>query len=354
VLACAGSGKTTNIVQDACGDTAVRSALITYTINGAGELTKVAYAHAHAIPPEITINTWYSFLLRHFVRPYQNHLYTPRVSRINFSRGLSARYTKAEDIRRHYFSREGTIYLDKVSKFACEAVKRTGGLPIRRFERIFGRLYIDESQDLRGFDLDLVEMLLESKVEIVLVGDHRQATYSTNDSRKNTKFARAKIVDKFSEWQKRGLCTIEYQTESRRCVQAICDLADQFYPTFPTTTSRNREVTGHDSVFAVQASHVEPYFARFAPQTLRYSRAHTGLPGAPINFGNAKGMTFDRTLIYPHGPLRQFLKTGNLADAGAEIPKLYVAVTRARQSVAFVVPDGFQVKNIPMYRPDEG
>jgi DNA helicase-2/ATP-dependent DNA helicase PcrA len=352
VLACAGSGKTTNIVRDACGDTARRSALITYTINGAGELTKAAYAHAGAIPPRITISTWYAFLLRHFVRPYQNHLYAPRVSRINFIRGQSAHYTRANDIRRHYFSREGVIYLDKVSKFACEAIKRTDGLPIRRFERIFDRLYIDESQDLQGFDLDLIELLLRSETEIVLVGDHRQTTYSTNDSRKNRKFARANIVDKFSEWRERGLCTIEYHTESRRCVQAICDLADQFYPSFPKTTSRNDEVTGHDGVFVVEASHVEAYFAQFAPQTLRYNRTHIGIPCSPINFGNAKGMTFDRTLIYPHGPLSKFLKTGNIADAGAEISKLYVAITRARQSIAFVVRDGFQVKHIPMYRPD--
>jgi DNA helicase-2/ATP-dependent DNA helicase PcrA len=354
VLACAGSGKTTSIVRDACGDTARSAALITYTINGASELTKAAYAHAHAIPPKITISTWYAFLLRHFVRPYQNHLYAPRVSRINFIRGQSARYTKALDVPRHYFSREGAIYLDKVSKCACEAIKRTGGLPIRRFERILDRLYIDESQDLQGFDLDLVELLLKSETEIVLVGDHRQATYSTNDSRKNKKFARANIVDKFSGWQKRGLCTVEYQTESRRCVQAICDFADQFYPSFPKTTSHNKQVTEHDGVFAVEESHVESYFARFAPQTLRYNRTHTGLPGAPINFGNAKGMTFNRTLIYPHGPLIRFLKSGDIKDAGAETPKLYVAITRARQNVGFVVPDGFLVKGIPLYRADAG
>ncbi|MBR1177084.1 AAA family ATPase [Bradyrhizobium sp. KB893862 SZCCT0404] len=353
VLACAGSGKTTSIARDACGDAGRRSALITYTINGAGELTKAAYAaHAGSVPSHITISTWYAFLLRHFVRPYQNHLYAPRIARINFIRGQSARFIKASDIRRHYFSREGVIYLDKVSKFACEAIKRTKGLPIRRFERIFDRLYIDESQDLQGFDLDLVELLLQCGTEIVLVGDHRQATYSTNDSRKNKKFARANIVDKFTEWAKRGLCKIEYQTESRRCVQAICDLADQFYPSFPKTTSRNHDVTGHDGVFAVEQSHVDTYFARFAPQTLRYNRTHTGIPGMPINFGNAKGMTFYRTLIFPHGPLSKFLKSGDIVDAGAEIPKLYVAITRARQSVAFVVPDGFPVKAIPLYRPN--
>jgi DNA helicase-2/ATP-dependent DNA helicase PcrA len=352
ILACAGSGKTTTIVRDACGDPARSAALITYTINGCGEISRATYDQFHAIPPKITVGTWYAFLLRHFVRPYQNHLYEPRVVRINFTRGQSARYAKATDIRNHYFSRNGVIYLDKVSKFACEVIRRTNGLPIRRIEQIFDRIYIDESQDLAGFDLELVELLLRSSTQVILVGDHRQATYATNDSRKNKKFARASCVDKFHEWEKDGLCQVEYETHSHRSVQAICDFADQFYPTFPKTSSRNEETTGHDGVFAIETSQVAAYFTRFAPQPLRYNRTHKGIPGSPINFGNAKGMTFDRTLIYPHGPLAKFLQSGDIADAGAEISKLYVAITRARQSVGFVVPEGSPVKAVPVYRPD--
>jgi DNA helicase II / ATP-dependent DNA helicase PcrA len=351
VLACAGSGKTTALVRDACGDPVRSAALITYTINGSSELSRATYDHSHAIPPKITIDTWYAFLLRHFVRPYQNHLYVPRVVGINFTRGQSARYAKATDIRNHYFSREGIIYLDKVSKFACEVIKRTNGLPIRRLEQIFDRIYIDESQDLAGFDLELVELLLRSNIQVILFGDHRQATYATNDSGKNKKFARANVVGKFQEWEKAELCKVEYETHSHRCVQEICDFADQFYPTFPKTKSLNEQTTGHDGVFAVEASQVAAYFTRFAPQPLRYNRTHKGIPGSPINFGNAKGMTFDRTLIYPHGPLAKFLQSGDITDAGAEISKLYVAITRARQSVGFVVPDGSPVKVMSLYRP---
>ena len=64
---------------------------------------------------------------------------------------------------------------------------------------------------------------------------------------------------------------------------------DRFYPSFQKTTSRNISVTGHDGVFAVEQNNVESYFARFAPHTPRYNRTHTGIPGMPINFGNAKG-----------------------------------------------------------------
>jgi DNA helicase II / ATP-dependent DNA helicase PcrA len=350
VLACAGSGKTTSIVDEACADVGRRSALITYTINGAGELSKCAHQRHRHVPPFVTISTWYVFLLRHFVRPYQNCLYLPRVERINFNQEESARYIPATNIQGHYFSQPGTIYRDKVSKFACEVIRRTGGLPIRRFEKIFDCLFIDESQDLAGFDLELVEHLLKSCTDVVMVGDHRQATYTTNDARKNKRYARAKIVDKFEEWQSVSLCAVEYRTESHRCVQSICDFADLLYPNFPKTHSLNKVKTGHDGVFGVRPSHVGDYCARFDPQPLRYNRTFE-VAGKPLNFGNAKGMTFERTLIYPHGPLRRFLNSAQLADAGKEIPKLYVAITRARQSVAFVVDDEILMPGVSMFEP---
>ena len=62
-------------------------------------------------------------------------------------------------------------------------------------------------------------------------------------------------------------------------------------------------------------------------------------------------MTFDRTLIYPHEKLKKFLMTGKLEDAGAAIAKIYVAVTRARQSAAFIVEDGATPASIPVFEP---
>jgi len=92
---------------------------------------------------------------------------------------------------RHYFGKPGNIYSDKVSKFACRIIEKTKGLPLRRFEQIFDRFYIDESQDLRAYDLELVELLMKSRVRMILVGDHRQATYSTNNALMNKRYAGA-------------------------------------------------------------------------------------------------------------------------------------------------------------------
>lgn len=55
-----------------------------------------------------------------------------------------------------------------------------------------------------------------------------------------------------------------------------------------------------------------------------------------INFGESKGLTFDRVLIYPTKPMMDWI-----LDHSKDLPyqsksKLYVAITRARYSVGIV------------------
>lgn len=337
------------IVDTAHESPTVRCAVITYTNNNVAEIRAKAYERIRFVPQNLTISSWYTFLLHHLVRPYQNCLCSRRVSRICFVKGISARGSRASDIRRHYFAQPGHIYGDKVSKFACEVISRTGGRPLARLAQMFDRIYIDESQDLAGFDLNLVELLLKSPISIILVGDHRQATFATNRALKNKHFAGANVIEKFKEWHKAGFCNLEYQNYSYRCTQAICDFADLLHPNLPRTESKNSRSTDHDGVFAVRRTDVPRYLATFSPQVLRYSRKQHDIPGSPISFGSAKGMTFDRTLIFPHKALEKYLMTGNLRDAGTDLPRIYVAVTRAKQSTAFVIEDGATPASVPVF-----
>ena len=63
-----------------------------------------------------------------------------------------------------------------------------------------------------------------------------------------------------------------------------------------------------------------------------------------MNFGEAKGLTFDRVLIFPHGLGKKWLCTGELTHVEKSVAKIYVGVTRARYSLAFVFDD---VASIP-------
>lgn len=338
ILASAGSGKSSTIVSEAMGAGGKKSALITYTVKSSGELQAKFYEKCGLVPAYARTGTWFQFLLQHFVRPYQTGLIDGRVKGISWTNGQSTRGVARHQIDRFFFGRNQRLYSDKVSDFACELIKATDGKPIRRLEQIIDRLYVDEVQDLAGYDLDLIEHLLMSSIDVVLVGDHRQATYKTHQSRRNKGFEKSQIIGKFEDWQKRGLVDIEVHNHSYRCVQSICDFADGFFPDACATQSRNMNETDHDGVFVIRDQDVGEYVARFNPQSLRYDRRNRMAIGAPLNFGESKGMSFNRVLIYPHGPLLKYLKSGKLEDAGKELAKLYVAVTRARQSVAFVVP----------------
>jgi len=339
IVASAGSGKTTTVVESACADRQRKVAMVTYTKNGRDEIYRKTFSKYGCIPPNVTIDTWFSFLLKHFVRPYQRSMYARRVSGIHFVSNRSAKWIPERAVGKHYFSKSDRIFSDKVSKFAMKIIEASGGLPIERFTTIFDCLCVDEGQDLAGYDLDLVEVLMGADIDSLIVADHRQATYSTHATPKNKKYAGPNIVSKFEEWESEGLCELEHHNYSYRCIQSICDFADQFHPDSPNTESRNANTTDHDGVFVVRRSDIDAYMDMYDVRPLRYDKRTKCHRGEPLNYGASKGMTFERTLIYPHGPLREFLKTRDLEKAGNAIEKIYVAVTRACQSVAFVVGD---------------
>lgn len=347
VICAAGGGKTTRIVEEALGENC-RSAIVTYTRNNEAEILKKIYDHVRAKPSRIEVMTWYTFLLRELARPYRGALHNRRIETIAWCDGTSLNYTAATDIARHYFAGGTAIYEDKIAKFICQCNEVTNGAVLRRLSQRFDHIYIDEVQDMAGWDLELMELMMRAGIKLSLVGDHRQATLRTNNSPKNKAYAGAKIINKFREWEKAGLSELSYQQKTHRCHQHIAKLSDRFYPDEPPTKSLNVTITGHDGIFTVASAHVENYVMQFSPQVLRYSIKSLcdGLPA--MNFGQSKGLTFDRVLIFPHGVALKWLKSGDLKHVVGSAASLYVGTTRARHSVAFVfdgispIP-GFQV-----------
>lgn len=344
-IAAAGARKTTFLVETALASAGRRSIITTYTIENAQQAREYLIHRAGYVPETVDVETWYTFLLRECVRPYQNYVYDEkRVKNIFFSEGRSAPFAKKSDTRRYYFSNGERIYTDKISAFACACNEASGGLVVKRLEAIYHNVLIDEAQDLAGYDFDLLELLLRSKMKVLIVGDCRQATYFTNCSPKNSKFRGKSIVNLFRHWEKRGLCAVTERNESYRCNQMICNFADRLYPDFTPTISKNDSVTGHDGVFLVTTKDALRYFSIFKPKVLRDSIRTSTLGLEAINFGLSKGKTYPRVLVFPNGPQKRFLTDGD-ASALKQRTKagFYVAVTRAKHSVAIVTDEAVAV-----------
>lgn len=336
LLCAAGGGKTSRVVDQALANTQGKVALVTYTRNNVREIQAKIYSKARAIPADVEILSWYTFLLRELARPFRSALHNKRIDGIFWTEERSARYVAQSNTDAHYFINGRHIYQDKIAKFICACDKASEGAIMNRLRDRFAHVIIDEVQDMAGYDLDLLELMLRSGIALTLVGDHRQATFATNNAVKKKAFAGPAIVGKFEQWEKRKLATIVRERHTHRCNQTIADLSDTLFPAEPATISKNEVVTGHDGIFLVAASHAQAYTEMFSPQVLRYS-ASTKCAGLDaMNFGQSKGLTFDRVLIFPHKAATSWLKTGDIAHVAKTLAKMYVGVTRARFSVAFV------------------
>ncbi len=142
-----------------------------------------------------------------------------------------------------------------------------------------------------------------------------------------------------------------------RCTEKICALSNSLYPDYSAATSGNSETSGHDGVFLVRSSEIDHYLHAFKPMQLRDRRDRPVNEDFPVmNFGASKGQSFDRVLIYPTSPAVTWLKKNETDLKPTRRAKLYVAITRARFSVAFVYDyaEGETVGGIPGFSVETG
>jgi len=351
IIAAAGSGKTTFLFTEALKRPGGRILITTYTQANEEEIRRKFIKVNKCIPGNVTIQTWFSFLLQHGARPYQGCKFDKDINGLVLINGISGKGVAEKETQRHYFTENQKIYSDKLSKFVVKCNEQSGGLVIDRLSRIYTDIFIDEVQDLSGYDLEFLKLLFQCKTSILLVGDPRQATYSTNNSTKNKKFNKAKIVNFFED----DSLTIEKDDSSLtinyRSCSPICDLSNKLYPDLKKTTSGNtNNITGHDGVFFINTRDLENYLSKHRPMQLRWdSRTTVNEKYGVLTFGLSKGLEFERVLIYPTPQFIAWIKNNDLELAPTSRSKLYVAITRASCSVGIVCDEDLTIHGIETF-----
>jgi len=339
IVACAGSGKTTRLVRESLADPSRRVALVTYTNSNAREIASKFHHLNSGVPSHVDVTTWFGFLLRECSRPYQRSKYAEkRIGSMAFVNSRSMKGVPESDTSRYYFASPGQIFSDKIAQFVTECEAASSGAVLARLEGIYTDIFIDEFQDLAGWDLEVMRLFLESSIRVTLVGDPRQFIYATNPSAKNRQYRGTRIVDLVEKWEKAALCAVESMKETHRCGKAVCAFTNGLWPGMDTMEPAQDQDESHEhvGVLVVAKSHVMDYVARFEPQVLRHDKRTKTAGCSARNFGQAKGLEFDRVLIFPTGPITEYLRSGDLKCVEKAKNRLHVAVTRARRSVAFV------------------
>lgn len=236
--------------------------------------------------------------------------------------------------------RAGLVRRAHLPQIATRVESGSGGSAIRCLERLYDKIYIDEVQDLCGYDLEVLSLLMESSIPLDMVGDVRQAVLATNEREsKNKKYMYMKIWDWFRLREAEGKLSISQCAETWRCRPEVANFADSlFEPSwgFDPTTSHNRTVTDHDGLFLIRSDDIDAYVDYYEPLFLRYG-ANSGPAGSYdlMNFRLSKGLSRKHVLIWPTGKINDPIAKDKALESPAAL--LYVAVTRAEQSVAFVI-----------------
>lgn len=382
LIAAAGSGKTTFIVDESLKQEKKKVLITTYTQANEAEIRKKIIEKNRCIPDNISVQTWFSFLLKHGVKPFQGALLAKKIKGfllVNYQSGLKGYrnpcpdckkngilniscykckdpfyFSEAKEFENHYFTKGLKIYSDKLSKFVYRCNELTDGCVIDRISRIYNHIFIDEVQDLAGYDLELLKLLFKSNSEMLLVGDPRQGTYSTNSASKNKQYKKSKIIFFFQDQTMQLDKDEKSLLTNYRSNKIICDFSNKLFPDFSQTISGNDKITGHDGIFFVKKQDVNNYLKEYQPIQLRDSikRKDVNENYRVMNFGEAKGLTFDRVIIYPTQPIINWLKDNNADLPATSRSKFYVAVTRARYSIGIVIDkDNYFVEGIPYYKP---
>lgn len=356
VIAAAGSGKTTFIINEASKAVHKSVLITTYTIANAIEIRKKIIEINGCIPPNIEIRTWFSLLIQHGIKPYQNFLFEERIRGMilvnkksgfrGYNRMKMPLFWGEDNFYRHYFTGDMKIYSDKLSKLVWRINEVSGGLVIKRLSEVYSSIFIDECQDLAGYDLEIIHAISLHANFLCMVCDPRQVTYLTHLEAKYKKY-REGLIEEFirEECTDAGfIIDTESLADSYRSNQLICMFSNKLYPNFPENNSRVTKSTNHDGVFLVDRRQVDTYIETYKPVQLRWDRRESLVNTENIvyNLGESKGMTFDRVLIFPTQPMLLWLSNHDSILMNSARARFYVGITRARYSVGIVCDNSLE------------
>lgn len=354
ILACAGAGKTYTICSDALSSSE-RSLLITYTNKGRSSIESQLMKLNNEVPTQkAEVETWFGFLLRDIIRPYQSKYFSsdPDLpNKINFFQSIDftttyVRNNYKKETFRYFWSKGGMLKHNETVVFAELLFKLIGNRIINRLKQQYSTIYFDEVQDLTGTDMNIIMHLIDSPINVVMVGDPKQFTYRTHEEhRKNEKISGRNIDAFFKLLEKENKLEIGYTQTTRRFGEKLATFANSIDPEGELLkgsdkVSRNE----HEGIFILPWKNLQAYEEKYRPTYLTYdSKQANKLPSyctRKINFGDSKGITRNDIVILPNTPLEKFVFEKPLKSP----TKYYIACTRARYSIALITntPDKYK------------
>ena len=217
MLAVAGSGKTTYIINKVCAEYK-KVLVITYTdANYNNIISRLRERNDGVIPEGISVFKYFTFLYRFCYKPFLSDYVGARG--INYESNKN-RYAKSTNLD-YYLDSSDRLYSNRISLLLdkTDAIKDVQN----RIKKYFDCVVFDEVQDISGRDFSFLEEVMKIDMNMFYVGDFYQHTYNTSaDGNVNTSLF-DNLIKYVERFQKAGI-TYDDKTliKSWRCGEPVC------------------------------------------------------------------------------------------------------------------------------------
>lgn len=358
ILAAAGAGKTYHICHNIDRDK--KNLILAYTHENIKNIKKELINAFGSIPELTTIITFDAFVYRYLILPYEPSilkffqketlktkgitLQKPEPQIVNNS--SNPKYIKKDKIG-HYITKSGFYYCDNLTELIMY-VKNGRKSLIKRIannlNKFYNEILIDEFQDFREYDYDLITALAKEIDNITLVGDYYQHSVSgTNNSGKPFKKSGANVSYEDFKNIVLNLGFIIDETTlqaSRRCPENICKFVQN---KLNISFTHDNENIGN--VILLDEKNMENVLNDNNIMKLVYKNA-TKYKFRAMNWSYSKGDTFDNVCVILTDKFEKLCNNDfpckNISQI--TINQLYVALTRTKGNLYIIRNSDF--KNI--------
>lgn len=355
ILAVAGSGKTYHICHSI--NLQEKNLILAYTHENLRNIRKELIDANDGHFPELTnVMTFDSFIYSYIVQPYEptilSHfgyggyysngitLKNPPSMRVKTKNGWRAnpRY-HAKDSIDHYVTPGGYYYCATLAELIMEVKQGKVSLIKRVAEKMknfYDKILVDEFQDFREYDFDLICGLAKYADNVVLVGDFYQHSVSASNNKGRPFQNRKEDVsyqDFISNLRRVGFSVDEnLLLKSRRCSKAVCE----FISLKLGINIESQEINA-GSVKWIDESQLVDILQNNGIVKLVYSKA-SDYTFKAVNWSYSKGDTLDEVCVILTQDFEK-LDCANFSVANisqSTINKLYVALSRTKGNLNLV------------------
>jgi len=360
MLAVAGAGKTYHICHSI--DAHKRNLILAYTHENIHNINSELIDAFGQIPELTTVITFDSFVYRYCVCPYEPTI-AGYFSREEFrSKGITTKDPPPKTLTKngrsipnpkyinkdqlgHYITQDNQYYCATISELVMYIKKGTSSLIKRvaaRLNLFFDQVLIDEFQDFREYDYELIVGLSKLLNSVLLVGDFYQHSVSAiNNSGKPFK-NRADDVSYsgFLEELKNLKFSIDDNTlsKSRRCSKDIC----AFIKEKLRINIQSAEINS-GRVIWVEEDEIDAVLQDSSILKLVYNEA-SSYSFRAMNWSYSKGDTVSAACVILTDKFEK-MDTDMFSLSGITTPtlnKLYVAMTRSKGDLYLIKASNFK------------